>query len=117
MRDQKGYTLIELIVTLVILGLVVYFLVHFCSQVLVGSIEEEKLVQATNLAISQMERATSLGLSVTSQGWTSSSPFEWNRTVTVIRSDSLGNPTLLGVEIQVRENSSIVYSLRTHLAK
>ena len=117
MRNQKGYTLIELIITLVILGLVVYFLIHFCSQIIVGSEEEEKIVRATNLAISQMEGATSLGLSISSQDWTPSPPFEWNRAVRAIKSDSLGNPTLVEVEMQIRVNRDTVYSLITHLAK
>jgi prepilin-type N-terminal cleavage/methylation domain-containing protein len=99
--NQNGYTLIELVITIIILGLMTYFLGSMCVELLAGSTQQTEQVEMVNLAISQMEEAVKVGVSLTSQGWTSEPPYQWRRTVTTLKSDN-GDPTLIKVIIGVR---------------
>jgi prepilin-type N-terminal cleavage/methylation domain-containing protein len=114
LKKQIGYTLIELVVTIVILGLMTHFLGNMCVELLAGSTEEVEQVDMMNLAVSKMEEAIGIGLNLTSQAWTSEPPYQWRRIVTMLRSDN-GNPTLLRVTIEVKDASQQTYSLINHL--
>lgn len=114
LRNQDGYTLVELVITIVILGLMTYFLGSMCVELLAGSIQQTKQVEMLNLAISQMEEAIKIGVSLTSQGWTSESPYQWRRTVTTLKSDC-GNPALVEVTIEVKDAFGQTYSLLNHI--
>jgi len=115
MKNQKGYTLIELVITVVILGMLAYYLGKMGVELLAGSTQQGRQVEMVNLAISRMEEAIKSGVSVTSQGWTSQSPYQWRRSVTTLKSDA-GSPTLVEVTIEVKDASGRIYSLITHIA-
>lgn len=114
LRNQNGYTLIELVITVVILGLMTYFLGNMCVELLAGSTQQIKQVEMMSLAISKMEEAIKIGVSLTSQGWTSEPPYQWRRTVTTLKSDG-GNPTLVKVTIEAKDASEQTFSLINHI--
>jgi hypothetical protein len=105
----------EMIVTLLILGLIAYSFSNMHAHLLSASTEEDILYQATQLAESKLEDAITTGVSVLSQGWTASSPFEWRRIVTTLK-PSAGDPTLVEVKVQVRKGNKVICSLVTHIA-
>ncbi len=114
LRNQDGYTLVELVITVVILGLMTYFLGRMGVELLAGSTQQTEQVEMLNLAISKMEKTTKIGVSVASQGWTSESPYQWRRSVTTLKSDA-GNPTLVEVTIEVKDALGQTYSLINHI--
>ena len=114
-RAEKGYTLIELTITILLLGLICYFIAVMSVELLEGTTEQNLLVQVANLAIAKMEEATRTGTAVISQGWTQSGDLEWRRVVSTLKSDA-GSPTLVEVKIEIRKNSDIVFSLENHIA-
>lgn len=111
---QDGYTLVELVITIVVLGLTTHFLGSMCIGLLAGSIQQIKQVEMSNLAVSQMEEVVKTGVNVTSQGWTSVTPYQWRRIVNTLRSSD-GNPTLVEVTIEVKDTFGQKYSLLNHL--
>jgi prepilin-type N-terminal cleavage/methylation domain-containing protein len=114
LRKEKGYTLIELIVTILLLGMICYFVAVMSVELVEGTTEQNLLVNAATLAIDKMEEATRTGVNVASQGWTTSGDLEWRRTVTTLKSD--GGPTLVEVKIEIRKNSHIIFSIKNHIA-
>jgi type II secretory pathway pseudopilin PulG len=115
LKKSEGYTLIELTITIIVLGLVCYFVVNMCVELLAASAEQTQSVEGTNLAQSKMEEAERIGTSVSSQGWTTSGGYEWRRVVTTLKSQS-GSPTLIEVKIEIRKNSVTFFSLTNHLS-
>lgn len=115
LKKNKGYTLIELVITILVLGLVCYFIINMCVELLLGSTEQTQLVEVANLASTEMEESFRAGVFVSAQGWTSSDVYEWRRTVTTLKSDG-GNPTLVEVKIEIRRDSNTIYSLINHIA-
>lgn len=115
LKKNKGYTLIELVITLLVLGLVCYFIINMCVELLLGSTEQTQLVEEVNLALAKMEESFRTGVFVSAQGWASSGAYEWRRLVTTLKSDN-GNPTLVEIKIEIRKGSNIIYSLINHIA-
>jgi len=111
-----GYSLIELIVTVVILGLVVASFASFGSGILVQSAENDELAAAIRIARSRMEEAAGMGTGLVSTGWVASSSYEWRRQVDVLRADPNG-PTLVEVRVYVRNSGGLICSLMTHIAE
>ncbi len=114
LENKEGYTLIELVITLLVLGLVCYFIINMCVELLLGSAEQTQLVEEVNLALAKMEESFRTGVFVSAQGWTSSGAYEWRRVVTTLKSDN-GNPTLVEIKIEIRKGSNIIYSLVNHI--
>jgi prepilin-type N-terminal cleavage/methylation domain-containing protein len=113
-RKQNGYTLIELVITIVILGMMTYFLGSMCVELLAGSTQQTEQVEMVNLAISKMEEATRIGVNLSSQAWTSEPPYQWRRSVTTLKS-YMGNPTLVTVAIEVKDALGQTFSLINHI--
>ena len=114
-NNEGGYTLIELVITILLSGLVCYFVAVMSVELLEGTTQQNRLVNVATLAIAKMEEAASTGTAVASQGWTPSGDLEWRRVVTTLKSDA-GSPTLVEVRIEVRRNSSIIFSLVNHIS-
>ena len=114
LRKEKGYTLIELVITILLLGLVCYFIALMSVELLRGATEQNILVNVASLATAKMEEAVRTGTDVSSQGWTTSGDLQWRRTVTMLKSDN-GDPTLVEVKIEVRKSSNIIFRLKTIL--
>ena len=115
MAKSAGYTLIELIITILVLGMVCYFVINMCVELLAASQEQTQWVEGINLAQSKMEEAERVGTSITSQDWTPSGGYEWRRVVTTLKSES-GNPTLVEIKMEIRKNSQAFYTLLNHFA-
>jgi prepilin-type N-terminal cleavage/methylation domain-containing protein len=113
---ESGYTLIELIVTIAVIGLVAYSFSIMETGILSATAEDDLLSRAAHLAECKMEESIRTGVLVPAVDWTDADPFEWRRTVQVLKVTST-QPTLVEVEIQVRKGSAIVCSLTTHLAE
>ena len=115
LRKKKGYTLVELITTILLLGLVCYFIALMSVELLRVTTQQNILVNVAALATAKMEEAVRTGTDVSSQGWTASGDLQWRRTVTTLKSDN-GDPTLVEVKIEIRKNSSVIFSVENHIA-
>ena len=115
LENEKGFTLIELVVTVLLLGLISYFIALMSVELLRGTTQQNILVNVAALATAKMEEAVRTGTDVSSQGWTASGDLQWRRTVTTLKSDN-GDPTLVEVKIEIRKNSSVIFSLENHIA-
>ncbi len=113
---EKGFTLVELLITIAILGTVVYSFSIMQSQVLSAASEDDKLTGAVKVAEKRMEESILTGASVQPLDWTAEGDCEWRRTVTSLRSSG-ENPTLVEVRIVVRRENVIICSLVTHIAE
>ena len=113
--DKRGFSLIELVITIVIFGFVAYSFSIIQSHLDINSGREILLTKSIVLAEKKMEEAIVEGISVQSTGWNNESGLEWRRTVTVLR-QSGGQPTLIEVKIDVRKDGKVIYSLFTHMA-
>jgi len=115
LKNNKGYTLIELVITILVLGLVCYFIINMCTELLLGSTEQTQLVEEANLAQAKMEESVREGVNVSSQSWTTSGAYQWRRVVTTQKSDNC-NATLVEVKIEIRKGSNVIFSLVNHIA-
>jgi prepilin-type N-terminal cleavage/methylation domain-containing protein len=115
-NDESGFSLIELIVTIAILGLIAYSFSVMQSSILAAASGDDELTDAVKLAEGKMEEAIQEGAEIQSQGWTSDGNHEWKRDVSVLRSDE-GDPSLVEMIVSVRRGQSIVCSLFTHIAE
>jgi len=113
--DSRGFSLIELVITIVIFGLVAYSFSLIQSHLNANSGKEILLTKSIVLAEKKMEEAIAEGVSVQSTGWNVEDELDWRRTVTVLR-QSGSQPTLVEVRVDVRKNDKIIYSLFTHIA-
>lgn len=111
---QNGYTLIELVITILILGMMTYFLGNMCGELLSGTTQEKKQVEMVSLAISKMEQATLMGVNLSSQDWTSETPYQWRRVVATLKSNT-GNPILVKVTVEVKDALGQAFSLINHI--
>jgi prepilin-type N-terminal cleavage/methylation domain-containing protein len=115
LRKENGYTLIELVVTILLLGLICYFIAAMSVELLRGTNEQGLLVNVAALATAKMEEAARSGTNVNSQVWTQDNDLEWRRLVTTLKPGGC-SPSLIEVKIEIRKNSNIVFSLENHIA-
>jgi len=113
--NQGGFTLIELIITVIILGFIAYSFTNMGSHILSASTDNESLYRAVRIGRNIMESSVAVGTTVTAQGWTVSSSLEWRREVRVLKSSG-GQPTLVAIRVSVRKNGAVLCSLITHTA-
>ncbi|MCD6380011.1 prepilin-type N-terminal cleavage/methylation domain-containing protein [bacterium] len=113
--NQSGFTLIELIITVIILGFIAYSFTNMGSHLLSTSTDNESLYRAVQISRNRMEEAVGIGTGVSSKGWTASSSLEWNREVTVLKSSD-GQPSLVAIRVSVRKNGVVLCTLVTHMA-
>ncbi len=113
--DESGFSLIELIVTIAILGLVAYSFSVMQSGILAAASVDDELTDAVKLAEGKMEESIQQGTGIETLGWTLVGNFEWKRDVSVLKSDE-GVPTLVEMTVSVRRGQSILCSLFTHIA-
>ncbi len=113
--NKAGFTLIELVITICILGLIAYSFSVMQSCLLSAVKVDCEMTAAANLAESIMEESLRAGVGVESQGWVEKSGYEWRRTVVPLRSSG-GNATLVEVKVEVRRNGGNLCSLITHIA-
>ncbi len=111
-----GFTLVELIITVLVLGLIGWSFSALYSGLLSAATEDESGTGALLLAESVMEKSIGAGVDVATTGWISSSSYQWKRGVTVLRSGA-GGPTLVEVRVRVRDDSGMICSLVTHIAE
>ena len=114
-RDSRGFSLIELVITIVIFGFVAYSFSLIQSHLNANSGKEILLTKSIVLAEKKMEEAIAEGVSVQSTGWSVDGGLEWRRTISVLK-QSGSQPTLVEVRVDVRKNEKIIYSLFTHIA-
>ncbi len=114
MRNQDGFSLMELLVTIVILGFVAYSFSTMQMHILYASVEEDDLFNAARLVENRMEETINLGVGTKTTKWIKSGEYEWKRTVTVLKKFGK-NPTLVEVRIQVRKGKEQLCSLITHI--
>jgi len=114
-RDSRGFSLIELVITIVIFGFVAYSFSLIQSHLNANSGKEILLTKSIVLAEKKMEEAIAEGVSVQSTDWNVEGGLEWKRTISVLR-QSGSQPTLVEVRVDVRKNEKIIYSLFTHIA-
>jgi len=114
-KDNRGFSLIELVITIVIFGFVAYSFSLIQSHINVNSGREILLTKSMVLTEKKMEESIAVGVSVQSTGWNAVGELEWRRTVTVLR-QSGSQPTLVELRVDVRKNDKIIYSLFTHIA-
>ena len=114
--EEAGFSLIELIVTIAIIGLIAYSFSVMQSGILAAASGDDQLTDAVKLAEGKMEEAIQTGAGIQSQSWTTDGDLEWKREVSVLKSDE-GSPTLVEMTISVRTGQSIVCSLFTHIAE
>ncbi|MBU8923384.1 MAG: prepilin-type N-terminal cleavage/methylation domain-containing protein [Bacteroidales bacterium] len=113
---ETGFSLIELIITIAILGLIAYFFSVMQSSILTAASGDDQLTDAVKLAEGKMEVAIQAGTGIQPQDWTADGDLEWKRDVSVLKLDE-GAPTLVEVRVSVRKGQSIVCSLFTHIAE
>jgi len=114
LNDDGGFSLVELIITIVIFGFVAYSFSLMQSHVVHQSVNEKILTRALFIAEEKMEESIAEGLSVQPVGWTPYKGVEWRREVTVIKEEN-GSPTLIEVWVDIRKDGRIIYSLFTHV--
>jgi prepilin-type N-terminal cleavage/methylation domain-containing protein len=114
--NVSGYSLIELVISVVILGLVVSSFAAVGNHMLAASAENDRVSKAALIATTRMEESVRNGTGSVSAGWISDPPYQWKREVSVLKSDTEG-PTLVQVRVTVRDDRGVICSLITHLAK
>lgn len=113
---SRGYSLIELIVSVVILGLVVAGFSKVGTHVVTLSADNGNMTEAVRIVRNGMEEAVRSGTSAGSTGWISEGSFQWKREVNVLRSGPDG-PTLIEVKVKVKNSRGLICSLFTHIAE
>ncbi|MBN2072234.1 MAG: type II secretion system protein [Candidatus Krumholzibacteriota bacterium] len=113
--DQSGFTLIELIITIVILGMIAYSFSSMYAGLLSASSHDDMMTRAAQIAENRMEDSVRSGVGIAPVSWTADSGYEWMRDVTVLK-DSGGAPTLVKIEVRIRKDERIICSLVTHIA-
>lgn len=113
--EKDGFTLIELVITIGILGLIAYSYSVMQSNLLSAVKIDDEMSAAMRLAESMMEDSLRAGIGVESRGWIEASGYEWRRTVVPLKS-SEGSITLVEVKVEVRRNGGNLCSLITHIA-
>jgi type II secretory pathway pseudopilin PulG len=116
MKHEKGYTLIELIVTITFTGIAFSGLIAFFTNIVHGSLENEIVSQAICLANEKMEEIyadridANRGIAyITTSGQYPSETIDYfTRTVT-ITSESIGG--IAGYKIQVTVSHSLLAGL------
>ena len=115
-KTTSGFTLIELMITIIILGLVGYSFSMMESHIVFETNDQKTLTKAVILAEEKMEGAVAEGTGIQSIDWTDCCGLEWRRSVNMLESED-GTPTLVEVTVEVRSNGKVVCSLYTHVAE
>lgn len=114
-RCPKGFTLIELVITIVLMGLLVIPLISMITELMRGSSQHAQNNAVVNLAISKMEEAVNTGVFTTKDSAYASGYF-WVRDTVNLK----GSPTdsLIAVEIiiKTKPGAQPIFTLKNHLA-
>ncbi len=114
--DTAGFSLVELIITIVIFGFIAYSFSMMQSHIVHQSVREKLLTKSFLLAEEKMEESIAEGVNVQPVDWTSEGGVEWRRSVSILQEQS-GAPTLVEIWIDIRKDGKILCSLFTHVAE
>ena len=119
---KKGFTLVELLMTIVVLSIVSIPMSILISEHFLSVVQSSEQVMALNLARFEMEKvgnmdyATVGSVSVSDyEGY----PYDIDRTVTFVQGDSASTESLKQIQVDVKSagSSVILFRLKTYLAK
>jgi prepilin-type N-terminal cleavage/methylation domain-containing protein len=110
-----GYSLIELIVAVVILGFIVTSFASVGTNILSLSVNNDNLAAAVRIARNRMEESVRIGPGAATTGWNDQSSYQWRREVSVLKSGDEG-ATLSEIRINVRDDGGLLCTLVTHVA-
>src|SRR3989338_1030637 len=122
MRNNKAFTLIELVMTLVIVGVIAAPLGLLIGRQFEGVFLSQEYHEAMNLARFEMERVKKMSYAsiVTAsfsnyQGY----PYDMTRTVSFAQGSAVSAESLKQVIVDVRRSGSaaVLFSLKTYIAR
>jgi len=121
-RGIRGFTLIELIMTIVVVSIIAIPLTLFLGQHVVSVVQSEDYTMTVDLARHEMERVKNLAYAnVVSASFSNYQGYNYDvtRTVSFTQGTALTPESLKFVRVDVRKSGSatILFSLVTYLAR
>ena len=121
-KERRGFTLVELIMTIIVVGITAIPLSLLISQHVESTIQSEDLTMAANLARLDMEKAKNIGYAGIGTGTTTVTnyegyPYDITRTVDVIQSSGSEGLKRIRVEAKKAGSATVLVSLVTYMTR
>lgn len=119
---KKGFTLIELVMTIVVVSIVAIPISMLISQHLTSAIQSSTYTTALNLARFELEKVNNMAYANINSGTVLNYEeygYDIIRTVIFVQGDASSAESLkhIRVEIKDADSSALMYSLETYIAK
>lgn len=114
-KKDGGFTLIELVVTIVLLGILAVPLFTLIANMMGGVGQHSESTEAVNLGISKMEEAVTAGVAATEDSGYGGR-YYWVRDTTRLKGAPADSLVKVEILIKRRPGSAAIFSLINHLA-